>query len=1241
MHRTFIREVIDEVEAGYGFIPLIGSGIAVASGIPTGEDLSRVLLPYMRETIRSKWSPRTGRWLSRTTAPMSAEEQERWFLEQLRALGQKDGQGQLVQDQDWKVKLQALSASVDWRYMLQYLSRVEWDESGRSRMERNAPDPTLVDAMLNRIIEGRQPNLAHYMLAHLADGLRIRTILTTNFDDLMEQAFAALRIPLQCFDVHLDAALPSPQIVMKTRSLVKLHGGRYGLRADLTLDTPPTPADQNAFCGYFAGQFPAKPPRGRGGRDARTTKHLMVMGTSGRDGRIMGLLARGLLTLRGLKVFWLDYNRDRATQIREQIREGAARLERDISPVELERRVRVEEVSDLGPFLFELYQRRHHALPPAGASYSAISRTPANAPQADHIVAPPSFDVQQRDRNAARICRRIESTDPAAFEGVIGVSGADGVTLATSRAFEILRRDHHCLWFDLTQYRRPEDFRMALLEGIADKLGMGHEVGCPPAGLTNRGFREYMDRFLRESHKKFLVFVNAREPIGCCAGWYPPGVPSPGPVRQESFWQCFEALAGRKIGSRASLLRFVVLYRPDRRGPADELALGASERLGHPLDLARGCLMGDTDTIARDVFGLLARQRRRGWQRIPRFIYALTLFRRSRPIAALSSWSLLRAPKTGFRAVFEDKDEERAQTGDALLELLEQRGAIRFKHGGFVWMYDDVRERLRAMVTEKVPEIRAIRAQCHQGIADWYAKLFRSSNDPLAASESLYHRLCAYRFAMNPDEKATGPNLNHEWYSRPIDSEFLTPGDMSPRALARTSLQEAIHTVDMAGATFLSRGFMDDAEQLPVALAKLFDQFPPDDPGANRLARQLSQKCLCLVGDLHRRSGNYEGAIRVAEQLVPLDRRAGAQPAPIASLDQAIKRYRKAVCLTGLRHYTQAEREFRILFSHELQLTELVLSSGRPSGTGGWRRVVQNWAMGPNISAAAICLAIRALYRYTSLLVLQAQADELTNEHVEAIRKFAQVEALYAMSTTLARFADSLEFINREDVRIRTVYGVSLGNLHCPFEAHRRLNEASAYLAQLPTQQGSVAWAVIDLRRAEVYLRQAQASAKYLTLDPQRPKTTSDFDEPRRAGVLVDDAFSCLQRARGNLSAHREYVWWWTLLTELEMSACLYDEKIRCRTGRSSGGLGHWRYRGSALDPDAILEQGRLLVHRDAFRLARLVHIHWCLKQLLGEGSDEGTAALSQLRRLSRGVDLPDRRVRRYVQSVLSLTGGR
>ena len=73
------------------------------------------------------------------------------------------------------------------------------------------------------VLDGKEPNLGHYALAALAAQGRVRTILTTNFDTLIERALEAFEVSHLVLSPHRDKP-PSPLLHADRVVVVKLHG---------------------------------------------------------------------------------------------------------------------------------------------------------------------------------------------------------------------------------------------------------------------------------------------------------------------------------------------------------------------------------------------------------------------------------------------------------------------------------------------------------------------------------------------------------------------------------------------------------------------------------------------------------------------------------------------------------------------------------------------------------------------------------------------------------------------------------------------------------------------------------------------------------------------------------------------------------------------------------------------------------------------------------------------------------
>ena len=138
----------------------------------------------------------------------------------------------------------AIRSMHDWRATLQFLSMTKCESDKRRTYLDDQPDASVVDGFNVHITRDRQINLGHKMISHLVRPMRIRTLLTTNFDQLIEQAFGRLLIPLQVISVSVKGGLPHPRTVRSQNTLVKLHGDSIETRADFTLDEEPSQQDK-------------------------------------------------------------------------------------------------------------------------------------------------------------------------------------------------------------------------------------------------------------------------------------------------------------------------------------------------------------------------------------------------------------------------------------------------------------------------------------------------------------------------------------------------------------------------------------------------------------------------------------------------------------------------------------------------------------------------------------------------------------------------------------------------------------------------------------------------------------------------------------------------------------------------------------------------------------------------------------------------------------------------------------
>ena len=377
---SIIRQICSRIGRGGGIVPLIGSGMSAASRIPAGSAYQAYLFYCLTRVFDSPpWNPAKLRWPPYADVPYYVKlrsEMQRWSTDQQTQVGEvlRRSPEALLSEGD-RARWQASGAVVDWRATLHFLSRVA---EVHPNVILREPDPKIVDSFFVNLTEGKRPNAAHFLLAHLADVLRIAVILTTNFDNLIEAAFQNFDMPIATFDVHYEAGLPADRLVRVKRSVIKLHGGRYGIRADFSLDTPPAKNDAEIFASYLLPYGPDA--------TGMSQSDLLVMGVSGEERRTMRLVCEAVKKFKTLNVYWLCYRHSEINQVQTAFRSTLAELLVDYKDTEPSRKqdldglcqqLKIESAPDLTLFLLQLFQSIFLCLPPAGVTFSAVWPAPA------------------------------------------------------------------------------------------------------------------------------------------------------------------------------------------------------------------------------------------------------------------------------------------------------------------------------------------------------------------------------------------------------------------------------------------------------------------------------------------------------------------------------------------------------------------------------------------------------------------------------------------------------------------------------------------------------------------------------------------------------------------------------------------------------------------------------------------------------------------------------------------------
>jgi hypothetical protein len=145
----FAEEIRKELDKGFGFVPLIGSGLSVASGIPTSQQVEDYLLRCLYLALEGKWNPRQGRWPELYSGE-SSEGLYEWIENKIKTLGDMYKRGQGVSKAE-RLCWEAIGSLANWRTTLQFLSRLD---IARKEFVLGAPDYNVIDSFFFTLQEG-------------------------------------------------------------------------------------------------------------------------------------------------------------------------------------------------------------------------------------------------------------------------------------------------------------------------------------------------------------------------------------------------------------------------------------------------------------------------------------------------------------------------------------------------------------------------------------------------------------------------------------------------------------------------------------------------------------------------------------------------------------------------------------------------------------------------------------------------------------------------------------------------------------------------------------------------------------------------------------------------------------------------------------------------------------------------------------------------------------------------------
>ncbi len=540
--QEFIDDVCSELEKGYSFLPFVGAGFSVPSGAPVVPDLASYLNWCIAMAIGvadpgvRPWNPRTDRW-------PSFDDPKRYIPEgwAARVMGTIT-QCHANMDAASRVILQqAYGAMAEWRMALLFLSRLALEERGEGRQRTyevalDSPRQEVIDACLLEIMRGREPALCHNMLGLLANAMRIDVLLTTNFDDLLERAFANARNPLTVLDIHLNSDLPPISSLTGTRALIKLHGTRHSMRADFSLDALPPNEDRDRFVGYLARQGAIHPDES-GKIVAPFFRHVILIGFSGKERRTRALIQHAWSNLSpDFCVYWICHSDEDVNTAHIVTREFAEAQPKDQVKARTTPYSKILRHTDAGLLLLQLYQSLRNGLPSRSIPYPSTTRLSfPPSPQRIALQAVKqagagrdSTTVETVNRSARAeffrltrvIEKRIDQMRRVGFSGpkVIAVTSEDGVSGVTSVCAEVFRRcvddkKNVCIWIDMNDSSSTEDCFDQLLDAAHFRLG--HDKWLPPnVAKEPTMWASEIRRLATSTDKAWTVFINAREVPG-------------------------------------------------------------------------------------------------------------------------------------------------------------------------------------------------------------------------------------------------------------------------------------------------------------------------------------------------------------------------------------------------------------------------------------------------------------------------------------------------------------------------------------------------------------------------------------------------------------------------------------------------------------------------------------------------------------------------------------------------------
>lgn len=385
---------------GRAIVPFLGAGASVSAGIPSITMLNEYfakLLVYIRCGLymptlpadknqvfrRETYQRDPSQYIERFGWPGFCQLNEEMWLNKDVLLNEdvlqnfefskvnRDKLGMISEGQDIRKEILYPNdsfAQLGFRYCLtkveKDLNKVNYEDEN-IRLEGNwhillnhltGGNPDLVDSLFRDLVKGHRPGATHVYLSFLSQLMNWPLFLTINFDDLMEGALAGLGFEPEVFSIARDAQLPTPELVRKQLSVIKLHGGAYGLRTGERLDNPLDASSRERILKYLP-----------------ESSTLLVIGFGGGERRMLEMIEE--IARSGQSTNHADIPRVIWLHLENSPSESIKGLWKRLGNEKIHR-LRTCKINDSGSFLAELYHSFAGVHPVARNPYRVESFRP-------------------------------------------------------------------------------------------------------------------------------------------------------------------------------------------------------------------------------------------------------------------------------------------------------------------------------------------------------------------------------------------------------------------------------------------------------------------------------------------------------------------------------------------------------------------------------------------------------------------------------------------------------------------------------------------------------------------------------------------------------------------------------------------------------------------------------------------------------------------------------------------------